>query len=90
MPDKASVATYVDAANGVLSASTGVGLTGEPATGRVRIDSAPFSGEIPRVDLAALLAAVLGSTRAGRRILYVNGGDEPIDKALALALTMTS
>lgn len=65
-------------------------LTGEPATGRVRIDSAPLSGEIPRADLAALLAAVLGSPRAGRRILYVNGGDEPIDKALAPALTMTS
>lgn len=65
-------------------------LTDELATGRVRIDSAPFSGEIPRADLAALLAAVLGSQRTGRRILYVNGGDEPIDKALALALATTS
>ncbi len=65
-------------------------LTDEPATGRVRIDSAPFSGEISRDDLAALLAAVLHDPRAGRHILYVNGGLEPIDQALEVALKQAS
>ncbi len=63
------------------------GLTEEPGTGRVRIDSAPFRGEIPRDDVAALLAAVLRDPRAARHILYVNGGPEPIDAALENALT---
>jgi nucleoside-diphosphate-sugar epimerase len=58
------------------------GLTDAPGTGRVRIDSAAFSGELPREDLAALLAAVVHDPRTGHRILYVNGGSEPIDQAL--------
>ncbi len=62
-------------------------LTDDSATGRVRIDSAPFRGEIPRDDLAAVLADVLHDPRAGRQILYVNGGLEPIDEALVAALT---
>lgn len=65
-------------------------LTDDSGTGRVRIDSAPFPGEIPREDLAALLAGVLGDPRAGNRILYVSGGAEPIDKALEVALTLAS
>ena len=62
-------------------------LTDDSATGRVQIDSTPFRGEIPRDDLAAVLADVLHDPRAGRHILYVNGGLEPIDEALAAALT---
>lgn len=62
------------------------GLTDDSGTGRVRIDSAPIRGEIPRDDLAAVLAAVLHDPRAGRRILYVNGGLELIDQALEAAL----
>jgi uncharacterized protein YbjT (DUF2867 family) len=61
-------------------------LTDDPATSRVRIASTPFSGEIPRADLAALLAGVLYDSRASHRILYVNGGDDPIDQALEHAL----
>jgi uncharacterized protein YbjT (DUF2867 family) len=66
------------------------GLADESATRRVRIESAPFDGAIPRGDLAAVLARVLGNPRARHRILYVNGGAEPIDDALAVALAAAS
>jgi uncharacterized protein YbjT (DUF2867 family) len=57
-------------------------LTDAPGTGRVRVESVPFPGEMPRDDLAALLAAVLHDPRAENHILYANGGPEPIDQAL--------
>jgi nucleoside-diphosphate-sugar epimerase len=60
-------------------------LTDEPATGRVRVEARPFGGTLPRADLAAVLAAVVHDRRAARRILYVNGGPDPIDAALAAA-----
>ena len=62
-------------------------LTDDSGTGRVRIDSAPFRGELPRDDLAALLAGVIHDPRAGHHILYVNRGHELIDKALKGAFT---
>ena len=61
-------------------------LTDDPGTGHVRIDSAPFAGEISRDDLAALLAGVLHHPRPGRHILYVNRGPEPIGETLGTAL----
>ena len=61
-------------------------LTDDPATGHVRIDSAPFAGEISRDDLAAVLAGVLHRPHPGRHILYVNHGPDPIDQALGVAL----
>jgi uncharacterized protein YbjT (DUF2867 family) len=63
-------------------------LTDEVGIGRVRIDTAPFDGEIPRDDLAALLAGVLHA-RAGRHVLYVSGGLDAIDEAIEVALTRT-
>ena len=57
-------------------------LTDAPGTGRVRIDSAPFRGQIPRDDVAAVVVRLLHDPRAVRRILYVNGGDESIGQAL--------
>jgi nucleoside-diphosphate-sugar epimerase len=57
-------------------------LTDDPGTGRVRIDSEPFRGEVPRDDVAAVLARLLDGERFSRRVLYVNGGDEPIEAAL--------
>lgn len=57
-------------------------LTDDPGSGRVRIDSAPFRGRIARDDVAAVLDALLLRADAGRRILYVNGGNEPIEHAL--------
>jgi uncharacterized protein YbjT (DUF2867 family) len=63
------------------------GLTEDPASGRVRIDSSPFRGEISREDLAAVLAALLHHSGATRRTLYVNGGDESIEHALEATLS---
>ena len=44
------------------------GLTDHPGTGLVRVESAPFPGEIPRDDLAALLAGVLHGPRRAIRL----------------------
>ena len=62
------------------------GLTDEPGTGRVRIDTEPFRGRVPRDDVADVLAAVLHDKRANHRILYVNAGEESLDQALGRAL----
>lgn len=62
------------------------GLTDDPGTGRVRLDSAPFRGRVPRDDVAAVLARLLSDPRASHRVLYVNGGSEPIEEALTRAL----
>jgi len=61
-------------------------LTDEPGTGRVRIDLAAFRGAIPREDVAAVLEAVLDDPRAVGSVMYVNGGDDPIGRALDGAL----
>jgi nucleoside-diphosphate-sugar epimerase len=61
------------------------GLTDDPGTGRVRVDSAPFRGHVPRDDVAAVLAGLLADPRASGRVLYVNGGSEPIEEALERA-----
>lgn len=57
-------------------------LTDAPGTGRVRVQAEPFRGEVPREDVAALLAAVLAEPRTAGATLYVNGGDDPVDEAL--------
>ena len=61
-------------------------LTDDRGTGRVRIDTDPFRGEVPRDDVAEVLAAVLHNPRANHLTLYVNGGDEPLEEALSHAL----
>jgi nucleoside-diphosphate-sugar epimerase len=61
-------------------------LTDEPGTGRVRIDTEPFRGEVSRDDVAAVLAAVLAKPQSQGATLYVNGGDVPMAEALATAL----
>jgi nucleoside-diphosphate-sugar epimerase len=59
-------------------------LTDDPGTGRVRISTDPFRGEIPRDDVAAVLEALLSDPPvAVGRIMYVNSGDDAIDQALA-------
>jgi uncharacterized protein YbjT (DUF2867 family) len=60
-------------------------LTDEPGTGRVRIDVTPFRGDVSRDDVAAVIAAVLHDPRAAHQILYVNGGEEPVEQALGRA-----
>jgi uncharacterized protein YbjT (DUF2867 family) len=61
-------------------------LQDEPGTGRVRLADQPLRGEVPRDDVAAVLAAVLHEPRSARRVLYVAAGDDPIEEALARAL----
>jgi nucleoside-diphosphate-sugar epimerase len=61
-------------------------LTDDPGTGRVRLDTEPFHGRVARDDVADVLAGVLQDPRAAQRILYVNGGDEPIAQALERVL----
>ncbi|HEY2160452.1 MAG TPA: SDR family oxidoreductase [Solirubrobacteraceae bacterium] len=58
------------------------GLTDDPGTGRVRIDLEPFHGRVRRDDVAAVIDALLDPPRAIRRILYVNGGEDPIEQAV--------
>jgi uncharacterized protein YbjT (DUF2867 family) len=62
-------------------------LTDGPGTGRVRIGRDAFRGEVPRDDVAALLAAVLAEPRSAGATLYVNAGDQPLGDALAAALS---
>src|SRR5581483_1301664 len=57
-------------------------LTDEPGTGRVRIDTEPFRGDVARDDVAEVLDAVLHDSRASHRIIYVNGGEDPVEQAL--------
>lgn len=62
------------------------GLTDEPGTGHVRIAADPFNGRIPRDDVAAVLARLLPDPRAFGRVLYLNGGSEPIGDAVESVL----
>ena len=57
-------------------------LTDEPGTGRVRVRTEPFRGEVPREDVAAVLAAVLATPGTAGATLYVNAGDDPIEDAV--------
>jgi nucleoside-diphosphate-sugar epimerase len=63
-------------------------LTDDPGTRRVRIESAPFQGQVPRDDVAAVLARLLHDDRFSRRVFYVNSGDDPIEQALDRVLAV--
>lgn len=63
-------------------------LTDGPGTGRIRIESTPFRGEVSRDDVAAVLAGLLRDARASHRTVYVNGGEEPIADALERVLAV--
>ena len=58
-------------------------LLDEPGTGNVRIEAEPSRGQVPRDDVAAVVDALLADPRAVGRVLYVNAGDDPIERALA-------
>ncbi len=62
-------------------------LTDEPGSGRVRIEADPFRGEVPRDDVAAVIARLLHDARAAHKILYVNGGEQPLEQAVEAILT---
>jgi nucleoside-diphosphate-sugar epimerase len=57
-------------------------LTDDPGNGQVRIDTEPFRGQISRDDVAAVIDVLLEEQVAVGRILYVNGGEQPIEQAL--------
>ena len=58
-------------------------LTDDPGTGRVRIETKPFRDDVTRDDVAAVLAAVIADSAVDRTVLYLSGGEVPIDEALA-------
>jgi uncharacterized protein YbjT (DUF2867 family) len=58
------------------------GLTDDPASGRVRIDADPYSGSVPRDDVASLLASLLSDSRSVGRVLYLSSGEQSIEQAL--------
>jgi nucleoside-diphosphate-sugar epimerase len=62
------------------------GLTDDAGTGNVRIDAAPFRGSVPRDDVASVLAHLLSDPRSTRRVLYVNSGEQPIERAVEAVL----
>jgi uncharacterized protein YbjT (DUF2867 family) len=46
------------------------GLTNDAGTGMVHIGSVPFSGPVPRDDVAGVLARLLADARSAGRVLY--------------------
>jgi uncharacterized protein YbjT (DUF2867 family) len=59
------------------------GLTDAPATGRIRLAAPPVPrGTIPRADVAAVIAALLGDTGTGHQTLELTGGDSPVAAAV--------
>ena len=58
------------------------GLTDDAGTGKVRIETTPFSEPVPRDDVAAVIAGLLADGRGSRRILYLSSGSASIGDAL--------
>jgi uncharacterized protein YbjT (DUF2867 family) len=61
-------------------------LTDDDATGRVRLGTEPFRDAVSRADAAAVLAAVLAEPRAAGLTLYLAGGADTVQEALARVL----
>jgi uncharacterized protein YbjT (DUF2867 family) len=59
------------------------GLTDDPGTGRVTLGPSVPRGQIPRGDVAAVLAAALHEPATARLTLDVVSGDTPVDEAIA-------
>jgi uncharacterized protein YbjT (DUF2867 family) len=58
-------------------------LTNEPGTGHVRLGPAIPYGEVPRDDVAAVLAELVHATRVRKVILELTRGQTPIPEALS-------
>jgi uncharacterized protein YbjT (DUF2867 family) len=58
-------------------------LSDDPGTGRVRVGDDIGGGEISRDDVAAVLAAVLGSAGTIGKTFDVTSGEVPIEEAIA-------
>jgi uncharacterized protein YbjT (DUF2867 family) len=61
-------------------------LTDDPGTGRVRLAAEVERGDIPRADVAAVLAAVLDDDRAIGKQWDLVSGETPVDQAVAAAM----
>lgn len=59
------------------------GLTGDAPTGRVRLAASTGRGEIPRADVAAVLAEALARPETAGLTFEVIGGDTAIADAVA-------
>lgn len=58
-------------------------LTDDPGTGRVRLGPPPVErGDVPRDDVAAVLAELITTGNGSRRTLVLVGGDTPVDEAV--------
>lgn len=60
-------------------------LTDEPGTGRVRLGESVDRGEVPRDDVAAVLAACLDEPGTIGRTLELVAGETPVEEAVAAA-----
>ena len=60
-------------------------LTDEPGTGRVRLAEQVDSGEVPRDDVAAVLAGLVEEPGSAGAVLELVGGDTPVADAVAAA-----
>ena len=58
-------------------------LTDDPATGRVQVGDDVGRGTIPREDVAAVLAAVLRSPNAIRKLFELRDGETSVEDAIA-------
>ena len=59
-------------------------LTNDAGTGLVRLtDEMSVRGEVPREDVARVLAVALGDPGTIRKTFVVVGGDTPVDEAVA-------
>jgi uncharacterized protein YbjT (DUF2867 family) len=58
-------------------------LTDDPGSGRVKVGGQVGRGEIPRDDVAAVLAATLHTPNTIGMVFEVRDGDTPIDEAIA-------
>jgi uncharacterized protein YbjT (DUF2867 family) len=59
------------------------GLTDAPGTGRVRVGERVPRGQVPRDDVAAVLAAVLHEPRTAGLTFELVSGDVPVEEAVA-------
>lgn len=62
------------------------GLTDDAGTGNIRIETIPFRAQVPRDDVAEVLAALLADERSAGKVLYLSSGSTSIQEALAEAL----
>ncbi|MFD5560866.1 NAD(P)H-binding protein [Kitasatospora griseola] len=58
-------------------------LTDRPGTGRVTLAAATGRGEVPRDDVAAVLAALLDEPRTAGLTLELIAGNSPVDEAVS-------